>query len=177
VVDSKGTVVSTSQTIGHFFGSGVVVDGFGVLLNDDISDMERKPGHPNSIGPNKRPVANMAPTTVFRGDRLRFAVGTPGSLRIFPALSRVIANVLFESMNLERAVAAGRVHWEDNRFFFEGQIDPESRARAKRELDQPVDERRAMDLFFGGVHGIEVLEDATIVGVADPRRDGVAVGL
>lgn len=177
VVDSKRTVVSVSQTIGHFFGSGVVAEGCGILLNDDISDMERKPGHPNSIGPNRRSVANMAPTTVFQGGRLRFAVGTPGSLRIFPALARVIANMLFESMGLEQAVASGRIHWEDNRFFFEGDIDPETRARAGRELDQPVDERRSKDLFFGGVHGIEILEDGAIVGVADPRREGVAVGL
>lgn len=177
VVDSQGTVVSTSQTLGHFFGSGVVVGGCGILLNDDVSDMERKPGHPNSIGPRKRPVANMAPTAVFRGGTLRLAVGSPGSLRIFPALARVVANALFEGMTLEQAVASGRIHWEENRFFFEGDIDPESRARAKRELDDPVDERRARDLFFGGVHGVEVLDDGAVVGVADPRRDGVALGL
>ncbi len=175
VVDAEGTVVSLSQTIGHFFGSGVVVQGYGILLNDDISDMERKPGHPNSIGPGKRSVSNMAPTIVFRNGRPRLALGTPGSVRIFPALAQVIGNVLFQEMDLERAVAAGRIHWEDNRYFFEGQIDPETRARAKRELDQPVDERRTLDLFFGGVHAVEILEDGTIVGVADPRREGVAL--
>lgn len=177
VVDSEGTVVSMSQTIGHFFGSGVVAQGYGVLLNDDLSDMERFPGHPNSIGAGKRSVANMAPTIVFRQGRPRLAVGTPGSLRIFPALAQVIGNVLFQGMDLERAVAAGRVHWEDNRFFFEGDIPEEVRARARRELDQPVSERRRQDLFFGGVHGVEILDDGTIVGVADPRRDGVALPL
>lgn len=177
VVDSEGTVVSMSQTLGHFFGSGVVAQGYGVLLNDDLSDMERFPGHPNSIGAGKRSVANMAPTLVFRQGRPRLAVGTPGSLRIFPALAQVIGNVLFQGMDLERAVAAGRVHWEDNRFFFEGDIPEEVRARARRELDQPVSERRRQDLFFGGVHGVEILEDGTIVGVADPRRDGVALPL
>jgi gamma-glutamyltranspeptidase/glutathione hydrolase len=177
VVDSEGTVVSMSQTIGHFFGSGVVAQGYGVLLNDDLSDMERFPGHPNSIGAGKRSVANMAPTIVFRQGRPRLAVGTPGSLRIFPALAQVIGNVLFQGMDLERAVAAGRVHWEDNRFFFEGDLPEEVRARARRELDQPVSERRKQDLFFGGVHGVEILDDGTIVGVADPRRDGVALPL
>lgn len=177
VVDSEGTVVSMSQTIGHFFGSGVVAQGYGVLLNDDLSDMERFPGHPNSIAAGKRSVANMAPTIVFRQGRPRLAVGTPGSLRIFPALAQVIGNVLFQGMDLERAVAAGRVHWEDNRFFFEGDLPEEVRARARRELDQPVSERRKQDLFFGGVHGVEILDDGTIVGVADPRRDGVALPL
>src|SRR5262245_4470387 len=176
VVDYEGTIVSMSQTIGHFFGSGVMVQGYGIVMNDDISDMERKPGHPNSIGPGKRSVSNMAPTIVFKDDRPRLALGTPGSLRIFPAMAQVIGNVLFEEMDLEAAVAAGRIDWEENRYFFEGDIDEQVRARAKRELDQPVDERRKQDLFFGGVHGIEILEDGTIVGVADPRREGIAIG-
>jgi gamma-glutamyltranspeptidase/glutathione hydrolase len=177
VVDAEGTIVTMSQTIGHFFGSGVVVDGYGILMNDDVSDMERKPGHPNSIGPNKRSVSNMAPTIVFKGDRPRLAVGTPGSLRIFPAMAQVIGNVLFDKMDLEAAVREGRIHWEDNRYFFEGDIDEKVRERARQELDQPVDERRKQDLFFGGVHGVEVLGDGTIVGVADPRREGVAEGV
>jgi gamma-glutamyltranspeptidase/glutathione hydrolase len=177
VVDREGTMVSLSQTIGHFFGSGVVAEGFGVLLNDDLSDMERFPGHPNSIGAGKRSVANMAPTIVFRGGKPRLALGTPGSVRIFPAMAQVIGNVLHEGMDLERAVAAGRVHWEEGRFFFEGDLPEEVRARAKRELDQPVTERRKQDLFFGGVHAVEILPDGTVVGVADPRRDGVALAL
>jgi gamma-glutamyltranspeptidase/glutathione hydrolase len=177
VVDGEGTIVTTSQTIGHFFGSGVVVEGCGVVLNDDISDMERKPGHPNSVGPDKRSVANMAPTIVFRDGRPRLALGTPGSLRIFPAMAEVIGNILFQGMELEGAVAAGRLHWEEGRFFFEGDIPAEVRARAKQELDEPVDERRSQDLFFGGIHAVEILDDGTIIGVADPRREGVAVPL
>ncbi|MFL6276766.1 MAG: gamma-glutamyltransferase family protein [Blastocatellia bacterium] len=177
VVDGEGTIVTMSQTIGHFFGSGVVVEGFGIVLNDDISDMERKPGHPNSVGPNKRSVANMAPTIVFRNGKPRLALGTPGSLRIFPAMAQVIGKVVFEGLALEAAVAAGRIHWEENRFFFEGDIAADVRARAQQELDDPVDERRSQDLFFGGIHGVEVAEDGTIIGVADPRREGVALGL
>jgi gamma-glutamyltranspeptidase/glutathione hydrolase len=177
VVDSEGTVVSMSQTIGHFFGSGVVAQGYGVLLNDDLSDMERFPGHPNSIGANKRSVANMAPTLVFRAGKPRLALGTPGSLRIFPAMAQVIGNVIHRGMDLESAVAAGRVHWEESRFFLEGDLAEDVRERASRELDQPVTVRRKQDLFFGGVHAVEILDDATIVGVADPRRDGVAVPL
>jgi gamma-glutamyltranspeptidase/glutathione hydrolase len=119
----------------------------------------------------------MAPTVVFKDGKPRIALGTPGSLRIFPAMAQVIGNVLFKQMGLENAVAAGRIHWEDNKFFFEGDIDPGVRARARQELDDPVEERRSQDLFFGGVHGIEILGDGSIVGVADPRREGVALPL
>ena len=109
-----------------------MAQGYGVLLNDDISDMERFPGHPNSIGPAKRSVANMAPTIVFKNGKPRIALGTPGSVRIFPALAQVIGNMLFQGMDLEKAVAAGRVHWEEGRFFFEGDIDEAARARRRR---------------------------------------------
>jgi gamma-glutamyltranspeptidase len=98
-------------------------------------------------------------------------------VRIFPAMAQVIGNVLFQGMSLEPAVAAGRIHWEEGRFFFEGDIDPAVRSRAKRELNEPVDERRSQDLFFGGIHAIEVLADGQIIGVADPRREGVALPL
>jgi len=176
VVDREGTVVTMSQTIGHFFGSGVVVPGYGILLNDDISDMERKPGHPNSVGPSKRAVTNMAPTILFQG-RPRIALGTPGTVRIFPALTCVLQNMLYGAMDLERAVSAGRVHWEEGRGFLEGDIPPEIRSRVRELYGGPLDERRPRDLFFGGVHAVEITTDGTIVGVADPRRDGVALGL
>jgi gamma-glutamyltranspeptidase/glutathione hydrolase len=165
-----------SQTIGHFFGSGVVVPGYGILLNDEISDMERKPGHPNSVGAGRRPVANMAPTIAFQG-RPRIALGTPGTVRIFPALTCVLSNMMHLGMNLEQAVAAGRCHWEDGRAFLEGDLPAEVRARVRELWGGPLDERRARDLFFGGVHAAEITVDGTIVGVADPRREGVAVGL
>ena len=176
IVDREGTIVTMSQTIGHFFGSGVVVPGWGILLNDDISDMERRPGLPNSVRPTMRPVSNMAPTIVHRDGRPWFALGTPGSLRIFPCMAQVIANVVLHGMTLERAVAAGRVHWEDETLWLEGDIDPAVRAQVREAWKGKVVERRAQDLFFGGVHAVG-REGSEWVGVADPRRDGVALGM
>ncbi|MBI2931231.1 MAG: gamma-glutamyltransferase family protein [Planctomycetes bacterium] len=177
VVDRNGMVVALSTTIGHFWGSGVIVPGWGILLNDDISDMERGPGKRNSVGSWRRSVSNMAPTLVFRAGRPWFTLGSPGSLRIFPALSQVIANVLFHGMDLEGAVAAGRVHWEDETLWLEGHIDLGARLKVRETWRGKVVERRAKDLFFGGVHAAAIEPDGTIVGVADPRRDGVAAGV
>ncbi len=177
VVDAGGTVVAMSQTIGHFFGSGVVVPGWGILLNDDISDMERRAGGRNSVRPGLRSVANMAPTVVFRGGRPALALGTPGSLRIFPAMAQVIANWLLHGLDLEKSVAAGRVHWEDEIFWLEGDLDPAVREAVKAAWKGRIVERRKQDLFFGGVHAVSIDPDGTITGVADPRRDGVALGL
>ena len=177
IVDRAGTVVSMSQTIGHFFGSGVVVPGWGILLNDDISDMDRRPGGRNSVGPSRRSVANMAPTIVFKGPRPWLALGTPGSLRIFPAMAQVLANALLYGFDLEKSVAAGRLHWEDETLWLEGDIDGEVRRRVREAWNGRVVERRPRDLFFGGVHAVSIEPDGVITGVADPRRDGVALGL
>lgn len=177
IVDRAGTVAAMSQTIGHFFGSGVVVPGWGILLNDDISDMDRRPGGRNSVGPSRRSVSNMAPTLVFRGDRPWLALGTPGSLRIFPAMAQVLANALLHGFDLEKAVAAGRIHWEDGTLWLEGDIDGEVRRRVREGWSGRVVERRPRDLYFGGVHAVSIDPDGVITGVADPRRDGVALGL
>jgi gamma-glutamyltranspeptidase/glutathione hydrolase len=175
IVDRAGTVVSMSQTIGHFFGSGVVVPGWGILLNDDISDMDRRPGGRNSVGPSRRAVSNMAPTIVFRGGRPWLALGTPGSLRIFPAMTQVLANALLHGFDLETSVAAGRLHWEDETLWLEGDIDGEVRRKVREAWNGKVVERRPRDLFFGGVHAVSIDPDGTITGVADPRRDGVSM--
>lgn len=177
IVDRAGTVVSMSQTIGHFFGSGVVVPGWGILLNDDISDMDRRPGGRNSVGPSRRSVSNMAPTIVFRGARPWLALGTPGSLRIFPAMAQVLANALLYGFDLEHSVAAGRIHWEDETLWLEGDIDGEVRRQVGEAWKGRVVERRPRDLFFGGVHAVSIDSNGTITGVADPRRDGIAAGL
>ncbi len=177
VIDQERTVCSMSTTIGHFWGAGLIVPEWGILLNDDISDMERGPGKPNSVGPSRRSVSNMAPTIVFRAGKPWFTLGTPGSLRIFPCLSQVIANVLFFGMDLEKAVAAGRIHWEDETLWLEGDIAADVRAQVKKKWHEKIVERRAQDLFFGGVHAGAIEPDGTMVGVADPRRDGVAAGV
>lgn len=177
IVDREGNVLTFSQTIGHFFGSGMTVPGTGILLNNELADMEKKPGHPNSFGPNRRAVANMTPTIVTRGGKPWLALGSPGTVRIFPAMTCVLSNILYEGMGLEDAVNAGRCHWEEGRGFLEGNIPEAVRAKVRKIYGGPIDDRRAHDLFFGGMHAAEIASDGTILGVADPRRDGVALGL
>ena len=117
-----------------------------------------------------------APTLASRDGHPWFTLGTPGSLRIFPCMTQVIANVLFHGMDLEKALAAGRMHWEDETLWLEGDIDAAVRTAVKAEWKGRIVERRAQDLFFGGVHAVGH-DRGEWVGVADPRRDGVALGL
>ncbi len=176
VIDSNNTVVTMASTLQHFFGSGIMLKGRGLLINNDISDVDRFPGRANSIGANKRSVANMAPTVAFK-DGPRFILGTPGGPRIFPAMACVISRLLYDKMELEEAILAGRMHWEKEKGFVEGDIPEDIRARVKELYPGTLVERAKQDLFFGGMSAIQVLDDGTKVGVADPRRAGAPAGL
>jgi gamma-glutamyltranspeptidase/glutathione hydrolase len=176
IVDREGTIVTSSQTIGHFFGSGIAVPGTGIVINDDITDMNNRPGTPNSIDAGRRPISNMAPTLVAKGGKPFVALGTPGSFRIFSCLSQVVGNAIGYGMGLEAAVADPRVHWEGGTLFIEGGIDPKVIEEVKQRAGMHVDVRGPVDLFFGGVHAA-AMDEQGILGVADPRRDGVALAL
>jgi len=172
VVDSEGTIVTSSQTIGHFFGSAVVVRGYGIVLNDDITDMAPRPGHPNSISAGRRSVANMNPMIIARRGKPWAALGTPGSRRITAALSQVTINLIAHGQDLVTAVAKPRLHWEAGTLHLEGGFDEAEISRAK--VASRVVRRGPNDLYFGGIHAAAV-DGRRITGVADPRRDGVAM--
>jgi gamma-glutamyltranspeptidase/glutathione hydrolase len=176
IVDRGGTIVTASQTIGHFFGSGVVVRGWGIVLNDDITDMAPRPGHPNSISANRRSVANMNPMIVARGGRPWVAMGTPGSRRITAALSQVAVNLIAYGQDLATAVAQPRLHWEAGALHLEGGFAEAEVEAARPLVSSRIVRRGPLDLYFGGIHAACV-EGNRVIGVADPRRDGVALAV
>ena len=108
---------------------------------------------------------------------LDFSDISPGSLRIFPALTCVLDRLLYQGMGLEEAIRAARIHWEEGSAFLEGDFAPEVHQQVSERFPGPVVKRRVQDLFFGGVHAVEKSENGNLLGVADPRRDGVALGL
>lgn len=176
IVDREGTIVTASQTIGHFFGSGVVVRGWGIVLNDDITDMAPRPDHPNSISANRRSVANMNPMIVARAGRPWVAMGTPGSRRITAALSQVTVNLIAYGQELASAVAQPRLHWEAGTLYLEGGFAEAEIEAARRIVSSRIVRRGPLDLYFGGIHAAAI-EGRTVIGVADPRRDGVALAI
>jgi gamma-glutamyltranspeptidase/glutathione hydrolase len=91
-------------------------------------------------------------------------------------MSQVICNAIGYGMGLEAAVADPRVHWEGGTLFIEGGIDPKVVEQVKATAGMHVDVRGPVDLFFGGVHAA-AMEGGMVLGVADPRRDGVALPL
>jgi gamma-glutamyltranspeptidase / glutathione hydrolase len=120
VVDSMGNAVSNTYTLNFSYGVGLVADGTGVLLNNELDDFTAAPGASNAYGlvgfeanlpgPGKRPLSSMAPTIVLKDNKPVLVTGSPGGSRIISTVLQVIVNVLDYGMNVAAAVDAPRLH-------------------------------------------------------------------
>ena len=118
IIDGKGNAVSLTYTLNGGFGSGVVVEGAGFLLNNEMDDFSTKPGQPNlygvvggtanAIAPGKRMLSSMTPTILLEGAAVRGIYGTPGGSTIFPAVFQTIVNLKDFGMTPEQAVSVPR---------------------------------------------------------------------
>jgi len=187
IVDGRGEAVSLTTTLNTWFGSKLVAEGTGVLLNNEMDDFTAKPGAPNffglvqgeanAIAPGKRMLSAMTPTMVLAPDgRLSLVVGTPGGATIITTVFQVISNVLDHGMTLADAVAAPRVHHQHlpDRIQVEPGGLPSAVMEQLRAMGHTVAERSELS---GDVEAVGVRADGTLEGVADPRRGGVALGL
>ncbi|MDP2856757.1 MAG: gamma-glutamyltransferase [Bacillota bacterium] len=175
-MDRELNMVSLTQTIGRFFGCGVVVPGYGFVLNDEMHDMDPRPGGPNSIAPGKKPLSSISPTLVVKDGLPHMTVGSPGSRRIITAVSQVISNVIDHGMGIQDAIEAARVHAEGDQLHIEGRVPRETVQRLIC-MGHNVTLGKEYDMFFGGAQGV-IFDSVQGVfrGGADPRRDGMAVG-
>jgi gamma-glutamyltranspeptidase/glutathione hydrolase len=124
VADKFGNVVATTYTLNLLFGSGIVAEGTGILLNNEMDDFSAKAGVPNAFGliggeanavaANKRPLSSMSPTIVTKDGKPFLVTGSPGGSRIITTTLQVIMNVIDHKMNVAEATTAPRIHhqWE-----------------------------------------------------------------
>ena len=120
VADADGNIVSSTYTLNSTFGSGVVIGGTGIVMNNEMDDFSAAPGIPNQfnllgaeaneIAPNKRPLSSMTPTIVMKNNELFFTTGSPGGSRIISAVLQSILNIIDFDMNLEKTTKARRIH-------------------------------------------------------------------
>ena len=184
VVDSQGNAVSSTQTVNYYFGSGVVAEGTGVLLNDEMDDFAKKSGTPNVFGlvgsdanaikAGKTPLSSMSPTLVFdHNGKLRLVLGSPGGPRIITATLQTIINVLDHQMSLADAVHAYRIHqqWLPDKM----EMEPDGLApNVVKEL-KTMGHNVVEHIGMGDVEAIEVTESG-LIGVSDTRSDGKPMG-
>jgi gamma-glutamyltranspeptidase/glutathione hydrolase len=120
IVDKDGNAVSVTYTLNGSFGAGVVADGTGILLNNEMDDFTSKPGvanlyglvqgEANAIAPKKTPLSSMSPTIVTRDGKLFMVIGSPGGARIITITLEAILNVIDHGMDIQEAIDAPRIH-------------------------------------------------------------------
>ncbi len=169
VVDAAGNAVAATTTVGVLFGSGVYTDGF--FLNSAGSNFDAR-----TRGTNRYANSTMSPTVILEGGRVRLVIGAAGSQYIQPAITQVTLRMLAFGEDPFVAIAAPRLHASPGTR--EVEVEPGFTAGVYAGLVsrgyRPAS--RVADIAFGGVHAVYVRRDGVRIGVADPRRDGVAVG-
>ncbi|ESW70329.1 gamma-glutamyltransferase [Mesorhizobium sp. LSHC422A00] len=120
IIDDDGNAVAVTYTLNGSFGAGVVADGTGILLNNEMDDFTQKPGVPNLYGlvqgeanaiqPKKTPLSSMSPTIVAKDGKPFMVIGSPGGSRIITITLEAIVNVIDHGMNIQEAIDASRIH-------------------------------------------------------------------
>lgn len=120
IIDNDGNAVAVTYTLNGSFGAGVVADGTGILLNNEMDDFTQKPGVPNLYGlvqgeanaiqPRKTPLSSMSPTVVAKDGKPFMVIGSPGGSRIITITLEAIVNVIDHGMNIQEAIDAPRFH-------------------------------------------------------------------
>jgi gamma-glutamyltranspeptidase/glutathione hydrolase len=180
-VDAERNVVSLTESVECYFGSGVTVPETGMILNDTMHDFEPRPGMTNSVGPGKIPMSNMSPTIILREGQPILALGSAGGPRIVSSTLQVLLNVIEYELELKEAVVAPRIHFDGTHLQLE-EVVGRTVARKLQEMGHSIQVKKRMGkgdtgLYFGGVHAAQISEDNSLVGAPDSRRDGLAVGL
>tara|TARA_B100000767_G_scaffold86696_1_gene83342 strand:- start:6136 stop:7863 length:1728 start_codon:yes stop_codon:yes gene_type:complete len=120
IADQYGNIISNTYTLNSSFGSGVTIEGTGILMNNEMDDFSSSPGTPNQFGllggeankivPEKRPLSSMTPTIVLKDDLPYFATGSPGGSRIITSVLQSILNIVDFELEVSDAILAPRVH-------------------------------------------------------------------
>jgi gamma-glutamyltranspeptidase/glutathione hydrolase len=170
VLDAEGRACSTTATSGE--GSGVVVPGTGIHINNVMGEEDLNPLGFHRFPRGRRMPSMMAPSVVMREGEVELVLGSAGSNRIRSALLQTIVGVVDHAMSARQAVDAPRVHFEGGILYVEpGIVDA-----ALASIDAHVVRFAAPNLFFGGVQAVQ-RRGAELTGAGDPRRGGVAVSV
>jgi gamma-glutamyltranspeptidase/glutathione hydrolase len=168
VLDGDGRACSVTCTNGE--GSGVVVPGTGIHVNNIMGEQDLNPLGFHLHPAGRRMPSMMAPSVLMRAGEVELVLGSAGSNRIRSALLQTIVGVVDRGLDAAGAVRAPRVHFEDGTVYAEPGVD----MRALEAEGRRVVGFHALNLFFGGVQAVQRRDDG-LLGAGDPRRGGVAV--
>lgn len=170
VLDRDGMCASVTCSNGS--GSGVLVPGTGVILNNMLGEEDLNPLGFHAIAPGRRVPSMMAPTVVLRDGEIELGLGSAGSKRIRSAIVQTIVRAVEQGMGADEAVRAPRLHFEQGVVQAEPGIDEEALARIEAR-GIPILRRPAINLFFGGTQAVaRERGSGALSGGGDPRRGG-----
>lgn len=183
LMDKAGNAVAVTYTLNLNFGTGIVADGTGILLNNEMDDFSVKPGVPNAFGlvggeanavaAKKRPLSSMTPTIVLKNNQPWLVTGSPGGARIITTVLQTITNTIDHGMNPAEAIVTPRVHhqWLPDELRIEDGISPDTIKLLERQ-GYKVAQKAPM----GRVQIIQA-DKSGFYGYSDPRNpDGKTLG-
>ncbi len=176
VADRTGNVICCTQTLGVSFGSGMVVPGTGVCLNDLHYFGDVDPAGPNALRPGMPLGLPIAPSIVTRAGKPILALGTPGGYGICQTQAQVLVQYLDYGLSLQDAIDSPRARlWNGSAVLAETRIG-EAAATTLQARGHDIEQPDAWSIRVGGMHGVAI-EPATgaMTGGADSRRDGTAI--
>jgi len=181
IVDKDGNAIANTYTLNFSYGTGLVAEGTGILLNNEMDDFSAKPGVPNGYGliggdanaveANKRPLSSMSPTLVFKDNKPYIVTGSPGGSRIITTVTQIISNVIDHDMNIAEATHAPRIHdqWLPDEIRIEKALNVDT-VKKLESMGHTVSPKSAM----GSTQSI-MLTPNGLYGSSDPRIVDAAV--
>jgi len=171
IVDAEGNMASLTTSNGS--GSGVMIPGTGVMMNNMLGEEDLNPEGFYNWPTNQRISSMMAPAIIQLRDGKKVVLGSGGSNRIRTAILQVLLNLIDDEMDLKKAIQAPRIHFENDFLNIEEGFPEE----VIEELSKKFPNHKVWEkgnLFFGGVHAVS-MEDGEFSGFGDPRRGGVSL--
>ena len=187
VVDDQGNMVGNTYTLMFSFGSGVVIEGTGILMNNNMGNFTLRSDIPDAFGlmgsennlihPSRRPVSSMSPVLVSQNGRPMLMTGSPGGSKIISANMQMVLNVLEFGMNIADASVAPRIHhqWKPDVLEIEAGISPDTVSLLISKGQKIKFSQRSAGM--GSLQTV-MWKDGLFYGFSDPRRPGAgAVGI
>lgn len=177
VLDKYGNAVSLTQTLSSFWGSRVIVPGYGFFLSNHFRYFSRynaaEPDQPNYVEPLKTTKTVLAPTIMKKDGQVRFVVGSPGGARIPQTVVQTLVAMIDFGMDVEAAMRAPKLFVQGLSLELEGGY-PVDALFTLLDLGHDVQLYGMLNQYFGGLNVIAVEDDGTMIGVGSVRREGGA---
>ncbi len=180
VIDNQGMAVSLTQSIERIYGSKAAAEGLGFLYNNYLHDYEyERPEHPYYLRPNHVPWATVSPSLIYLNGNIWMAVGSPGSERVFAAITQFLLNITEFGMPVCESMKAPRLHCSlGGLISLEAGRFPEGLVDYFKEKGYRIEKLDDYAFYLGSLHAVLKRSDGKgLQAIADVRRDGYAAGI